>query len=162
MIEITPTNAGTTILMAEQHFCGSVESVFDFFADAGNLEAITPPWLNFKIETPLPIDMHNGTLIDYRLRLRRIPIRWRTVISEWEPPFRFVDTQIRGPYRVWRHTHIFEETGDGTLMQDLVEYSVPGGYLINKLFVESDLKKIFGYRQQCLARKLSGPMPDVV
>lgn len=162
MIQINPTDAGTTILTAEQQFCGSVESVFAFFADAGNLEAITPPWLKFRIRTPLPIDMQNGTLIDYRLRLHWIPIRWRTVISEWDPPFQFVDTQIRGPYRLWRHTHTFEESGNQTLMKDMVEYSAPGGRLVNRLLVEPDLKKIFRYRQQCLAEKFSATRSPVV
>lgn len=151
MVEISQTTAGDFILTSEQQFAESAESVFDFFADAANLEAITPPWLNFQIQTPLPIEMRNGTLIDYRLRLHWIPINWRTVISEWNPPVQFVDSQIRGPYRRWRHTHTFEQSAEGTLMSDTVEYSVPGGRLINRLFVEPDLNKIFLYRQQRLA-----------
>ena len=155
MVEINPANDGNMILKTQQHFSASAESVFAFFADAGNLEAITPPWLHFHIQTPLPIEMRNGTLIDYRLRLHWIPIHWRTVISEWRPPIRFVDSQLRGPYRLWRHTHTFEATADGTLMKDTVEYSVPGGRLVNRLFVEPDLKRIFLHRQQCLAEYFS-------
>ena len=106
------------------------EEVFDFFADAFNLEAITPPWLNFSVKTPAPIAMETGTLIDYRLRLHGIPITWRTLISVWEPPFRFVDQQLRGPYRLWHHEHTFEELDGGTLVRDTVDYAVPGGPLV--------------------------------
>lgn len=148
------------VLTAEQHFAGPPESVFEFFADAANLEAITPPWLNFQILTSLPIVMESGTLIDYRLRLHWIPVRWRTEIAEWEPPHRFVDQQLRGPYRLWRHTHTFEPTSDGTLMTDSVEYSVPGGRLINRWFVEPDLRKIFSWRRKCLTERFATRDPS--
>lgn len=141
------------VLTAHQRFAGPPESIFDFFADAANLEAITPPWLQFRILTPLPITMDSGTLIDYRLRLHWIPIRWRTEIAEWNPPYHFIDQQLRGPYRLWRHTHTFESIPDGTLMTDSVEYSVPGGRIFNRWFVEPDLRKIFAWRQKCLAER---------
>ncbi len=127
------------------------QSVFNFFADAGNLETITPEWLHFRVETELPIKMEGGALIDYRLQLHWIPIRWRTEISLYEPPFRFVDRQIRGPYRVWEHTHTFEEKGNGTLVCDSVNFSSPGGPLIKKLLVIPDLQRIFEYRLAHLA-----------
>lgn len=124
--------------------------VFAFFADAGNLEAITPPWLHFHIETPRPIDMRQGALIDYRLRIRGVPIRWKTEITAWDPPHRFVDEQLSGPYRLWIHEHVFEEDGDGTIVEDHVRYAVPFGplgSLANRLLVARDLRAIFGYRE---------------
>jgi len=125
-----------------------IDEVFSFFADAGNLERITPPWLRFRILTPLPLAMQAGTQIDYTLRLHGAPIRWRTRITEWEPPHRFVDMQERGPYRLWRHTHTFETRDDGTLMRDHVDYDMIGGRLVDRLLVRRDLDRIFNYRQQ--------------
>ena len=162
MVKIHSTKTGTMMLTAEQHFGAPAEDVFAFFADAANLEAMTPPWLHFQIRTPLPIKMQNGTLIDYRLRLHWIPIHWRTLISEWHPPVRFVDSQIQGPYRLWQHTHSFTESDNGTLMTDTVEYSVPGGRLINRLFVERDLRRIFLHRRKCLAKQFSTARPPTV
>lgn len=124
--------------------------VFAFFADAGNLQELTPPWLRFEILTPRPIEMHPGALIDYRLHLRFIPIRWRTEITVWEPPHRFVDTQLRGPYRMWIHEHAFEEDGDGTVCHDFVRYAVPFGALANRLVVARDVRRIFAYRERRL------------
>lgn len=132
----------------------SRERVFGFFADAFQLETITPPWLRFEVLTPGPIPIAAGTLIDYRLRLHRVPIRWRTRISVWEPPFRFVDEQLRGPYRKWHHEHTFETVNDGTLCRDVVTYAVRGGTLIHALFVRRDLLKIFAYRQNRLRELL--------
>lgn len=131
-----------------------IGNVFAFFADPGNLEAITPPWLRFRIRTPPPIEMRAGTLIDYRLRLHCIPMRWRTEISVWEPPFRFVDRQLRGPYDLWEHTHTFTECAGGTLVSDSVRYRVPGGRLVETLFVERDLRRIFQYRRDRLGELL--------
>lgn len=133
------------------------EPVCAFFADARNLEAITPPWLNFVIRTPGPIEMRAGALIDYTLRLRGVPLRWRTQITLWDPPWRFVDKQLRGPYRLWEHEHTFEEVNGGTLCRDVVNYSVPGGALVNWLLVRRDVEKIFAYRQECLRRRFPGP-----
>ena len=124
--------------------------VFAFFADAGNLEAITPPWLHFHIVTPQPIAMRQGALIDYHLRLRGLPLTWKTKITAWDPPHRFVDEQLRGPYRLWVHEHVFEEDGDGTVVEDHVHYAVPFGplgYLADRLLVARDLRAIFGYRE---------------
>lgn len=126
--------------------------VFPFFADAANLQAITPPWLDFRILTPGPIAMRPGTLIDYRLKLRGFPIRWRTQITVWEPPFRFVDRQLKGPYRQWVHEHSFEEKDGGTLCRDRVDYAVPGGALVNRIFVQRDVETIFAYRREQLER----------
>ena len=126
------------------------DEVFAFFADAANLQELTPPWLGFEILTPRPIEMRPGALIDYRLRLRFIPIRWRTRITVWEPPYRFVDEQLRGPYRLWLHEHTFKEDGDGTLCGDFVRYAVPFGALANRLLVARDVRKIFAYRERRL------------
>lgn len=125
--------------------------VFAFFADAGNLERLTPPWLGFHILTPRPIAMHPGTLIDYKLRVHGLPLRWRTEIRSWEPPVRFSDVQLRGPYRLWEHTHSFEERDGGTLCRDHVRWAVWGGALVARLFVERDIATIFGYRTKVLA-----------
>ena len=129
----------------------SRESVFPFFADAGNLETITPPWLRFEILTPLPIDMCAGAVIQYRLRLYGIAMGWLTEITVWEPPFRFVDEQRRGPYRTWIHEHTFLESAGGCEVRDFVRYDAPGGWLANRLFVGRNVRRIFEYR----ARKLS-------
>lgn len=121
--------------------------VFEFFSDARQLETLTPAWIRFRIVTPLPISMHAGALIDYKLRIRGIPIRWRSLISVWEPPFRFVDEQVQGPYQYWRHEHGFAEHADGgTIVRDTIDYRVPGGRLINRLFVQPDVERIFRYR----------------
>ena len=142
----------THIFETEQWLPIAREKVFPFFADARNLEIITPPWLNFTVLTPGEIKMAAGTLIDYQLRIHGIPVRWRTEIATWEPPFRFTDQQLRGPYRRWHHTHTFTERDGGTLCHDRVEYSVPGGALVNWLFVRHDVKKIFNYRAEALAK----------
>ena len=126
------------------------EKVFAFFSDAHNLAEITPPWLRFEVLTPASIEMSPGTLIDYRLKLRGIPIRWQSEITEWNPPHAFVDIQRRGPYRLWRHTHTFRETKDGVVVGDSVEYAVWGNALVNKLFVRPDIEKIFAYRTEQL------------
>ncbi|TSA39636.1 CDP-paratose 2-epimerase [bacterium] len=126
-----------------------LDEVFAFFSDVANLERITPPFLNFKILTP-GVEMTLGARIDYQIRLHGLPIRWKTRISAWEPPFRFVDEQLSGPYRQWIHEHTFKAVPGGVLMRDLVRYAVPGGVLapmIHGLFVRRDLERIFAYRQ---------------
>lgn len=133
------------------------DEVFRFFSDAANLEAITPPWLNFHVQTPAPIEMFEGTMIDYRLRVHGVPIRWRTRIAVWDPPHRFVDDQIRGPYRLWHHEHVFEEARGGTRMHDRVQYAVLGGSIINRLFVRRDVEDIFAHR----ARRLEQLFPEI-
>ena len=130
------------------------QDVFNFFSDAFNLELLTPPWIQFRVITPPPIEMHQGTVIDYRLKLRGIPVRWQSQITVWEPPYRFVDEQLRGPYRKWVHRHTFIESNGGTLARDHVDYAVPGRVLVRKLLVERDLRKIFQYRQQKLREVL--------
>src|SRR5438874_874131 len=111
------------------------DELFPFFADAGNLEALTPPWMHFKIVTAKPITMRVGAEIDYRLRMHGVPMRWRSEITTWEPPNRFADEQRRGPYRCWKHEHRFVEVDGGTVAIDRVRYAVPGGALVNWLFV---------------------------
>lgn len=129
------------------------EHVFPFFADAGNLELITPPELGFDIQTPQPIPMHKGTLIDYTLSMRGIPIKWKTEITEWDPPNGFVDEQIRGPYSQWIHTHRFNAISpDSTLIEDEVKYRLPFepfGDLAHFL-VERELTRIFEYRRNAV------------
>jgi ligand-binding SRPBCC domain-containing protein len=127
------------------------EEVFAFFSDAHNLDALTPPWLHFRILTPRPIDLRRGARIDYRLRWRGIPLKWQTEISEWDPPHRFVDRQVRGPYRLWVHEHTFTPHEGGTLMRDRVDYAVPGWVLAPLLLrwvVGPDVQRIFAYRQE--------------
>jgi len=144
----------TFVFECEQWFPLPLERVFAFFADAVNLQEITPPWLHFKVLTPSPIAMKVGTLIDYKLRIHALPVRWRTLISQWQPPHRFVDEQIRGPYKLWRHLHTFEPVDGGTLVKDHVDYQSVGGSLVNRFFIRPDLEKIFGYRQMVLTQKL--------
>ena len=132
----------------------SLDEAFAFFADASNLEAITPPWLRFRILTTQPIVMAEGTLIDYRLALRGAPVRWRTRIERWEPARCFVDTQVEGPFALWEHTHTFEEQPGGTLIGDRVEYRMPFGTLgrlAHGLLIGRDLERIFDYRYSAVA-----------
>ena len=129
-----------------------LDKVFSFFADAKNLEKLTPPWLRFEVLTEGPITMAPGTLIDYRIHWRGIPLRWRTEIEVWEPPHRFVDRQIRGPYRLWRHEHLFVEQDNGTSIIDRVEYAPLGGAIAQRLVVSRDVKRIFAYRHEVLRR----------
>jgi ligand-binding SRPBCC domain-containing protein len=144
----------TYTLSTEQWLPRPLEEVFAFFSDAQNLDVLTPPWLHFRILTPAPIPMAQGTLIDYRISWRWLPLRWRTEITAWEPPRRFVDRQVRGPYRLWVHEHTFEERDGGTLMRDRVEYGVPGWpleSLVNAWVVRPDIERIFAYRRAKMA-----------
>jgi ligand-binding SRPBCC domain-containing protein len=125
--------------------------VFAFFADARNLETITPPFLRFKVLTP-DVPMRVGARIDYRLRLRGVPFRWQSEITQWEPNVRFKDEQRHGPYVYWKHLHLFRADGGGTLVEDGVEYDVPGGSLVHQWLVSPELVRIFRYRQEALAR----------
>ena len=136
----------------------ALDRVFPFFADAENLERITPPALRFSILSPLPIEMREGALIDYRLRLLGVPFGWKTRITKWDPPHEFVDEQIAGPYRVWRHTHAFRAVGGGTEIRDRVEYELPLGRLgrIALPLVRLQLRRIFDHRQRAVGRLLTG------
>lgn len=156
-IERHPDRPGATRLTARQWLPRPIEPVFEFFADAGNLEAITPPWLRFRIVTPLPIEMRAGAIIAYRLRLHGVPFGWRTEISEWSAPSRFVDRQLRGPYHVWIHEHTFEPCNGGTEVRDTVTYVARGGRLVDALFVRRDLRAIFRFRQERI-RSLLGEL----
>jgi ligand-binding SRPBCC domain-containing protein len=138
-------------LRREQRLPGPPEAAFPFFADARNLEAITPPLLRFRLLTPDPIEMGVGTFLQYSLRLRGVPVRWDTLIQEWDPPHRFVDVQVRGPYRLWHHTHELEPLGDGTLMRDTVRYAIGFGALgeiARRAVVARDLDAIFAFRAE--------------
>ena len=149
------------VLTRTQRLPGPPEAVFPFFAEAANLEAITPPWLKFRIVTPTPIEMRPGARIEYRLRLHGVPVSWLTEIEEWEPGVRFVDRQIRGPYTLWHHTHTFTDDGSGgTLMEDTVRYALPLGplgELAHRLFVARDLRRIFDYRAAAVAAGAQTP-----
>jgi len=148
--------------MRVRHFKADVwlplppEEIFPFFADAENLDLITPPWLHFRIVTPRPIEMNVGTTIDYRLRLHGLPLRWRTLIKEWQPPHRFVDEQVRGPYRRWIHEHTFEPCDGGTLARDVVHYALPLDFIFHPLFVRRDIEKISAFRRESLCRRFGG------
>lgn len=127
----------------------SRQRIFAFFSDPRNLEKITPPWLHFEILSN-ELALGRGTRIDYRLRIRGLPIRWQSAITAWEPPMRFIDQQTRGPYKTWVHEHTFDEHEGGTIAGDNVVYAVPGGKLVQKLLVEPDLERIFQYRHEVL------------
>jgi ligand-binding SRPBCC domain-containing protein len=148
------------VLRREQRLEAAAETVFPFFADARNLEAITPPLLRFRLLTPEPVAMGVGTFLQYALRIRGVPVRWDTLIQEWEPPHRFVDVQVRGPYRLWHHTHELVPVDDGraTLMRDTVRYAIgfgPLGALAQRLVVRRDLEAIFAYRAERVPALLS-------
>lgn len=146
-----PNRKGHWLLQAELWVPREPAEVFPFFADASNLEMLTPPDLRFQIKTALPIDIKQGTLIDYRIRLRGIPMSWRTEIADWNPPISFADHQLRGPYRTWEHLHTFEPQHragvSGTLLGDHVTYRPPFGAFANWLMVEREVRRIFAFRQ---------------
>jgi hypothetical protein len=138
------------------------EAVFDFFADAANLEAVTPGFLRFRILTPMPVEMRRGARIEYSLALFGVPFRWRTVITRWEPGVCFVDEQESGPYAFWRHTHRFADSGDATQMTDSVEYALPFGpigRLARWLFVRRTLERIFDFRRDTIAQRFAAGAP---
>lgn len=145
-----------------------IDDVFAFFGDAFNLQRITPPFLGFEVLTPGPVAMGEGTLIDYRIRLHGIPLRWRTRIASWEPPVRFVDEQVRGPYRRWVHEHRFEPRADRTLCLDRVEYAFLGAGPAHRWFVRPRLEEIFAYRRRSMlgimapSRRDAAPAPRAV
>ena len=136
----------------------SLDAVFPFFGAAENLERITPPELHFKILTPMPVEMKAGTLLDYRMSLFGVPFKWHTQIAEWDPPNRFVDVQLRGPYALWIHTHTFAETEAGTLIDDHVRYRLPLSPIGEVAFplVRRQLARIFSYRREAVTAALLG------
>lgn len=138
----------------------SRDEVFPFFADAANLERLTPPFLGFTILTPLPIDMRAGALIDYRIKLNGIPMRWRTLIESYDPPNSFVDTQVKGPYARWHHTHTFRDVPGGTEIGDVVRYELPLGplgRLAHAVMVKRQLATIFDYRTRVMMELFGTP-----
>jgi ligand-binding SRPBCC domain-containing protein len=155
----------TYILERQQIIPLSRTQTFAFFGDALNLEAITPPFLHFRVLSPPSIEMRAGTLLDYRLSLVGIPFNWQTLIECWSPEDSFVDTQLSGPYQLWHHTHTFEELApDKTLMRDRVLYRLPYnifGRLAHALFVKRALKAIFDYRSEMTARLLAPDNPEL-
>lgn len=145
--------------LAVQELPRPVAEVFPFFADPANLERLTPPWLHFRVLTPAPLPQGEGAVFDYRLRVRGLPLRWRTLIEEFREGERFVDRQIIGPYALWHHTHLFEELPGGRCrVVDRVRYRVgwgPAGRLATALMVKPDIERIFAYRRQVLAELFS-------
>ncbi len=135
---------------SEQLLPRPLEEVFAFFSDPRNLQRITPPWLDFEVLGLSDSQMQKGLLINYRLRIHRIPVRWQSEITAWDPPRRFVDEQRRGPYRLWIHEHTFEAREDSTLVRDHVQYAVLGGIVIQRLFVMRDIGRIFAFRRRML------------
>jgi ligand-binding SRPBCC domain-containing protein len=145
------------VLERSQRLRVPLQDAFAFYGEAANLEEITPPWLRFEVLTP-EVAMRPGALIDYRLRLHGAPIRWRTRIEAWEPPARFVDVQVRGPFALWHHTHTFRADGkDAVVIADRIRYALPlapVGRLAHAAFVRRDLDRIFDHRMRAVAARL--------
>ena len=135
--------------------------VFAFFSDPANLEILTPPWLNFHILTPEPLPRGEGALFEYRLRVRGLPLRWRTLIEEWREGERFVDRQVRGPYALWHHTHLFEDLPEGgTRITDRVRYRAPFGIIGRiavSLYIQRDLERVFAFRRKMIGEWFGHP-----
>jgi ligand-binding SRPBCC domain-containing protein len=150
--------ANVHILERSQRLDVPLERAFELYSQAHNLERITPPWLGFRVSTPAPIEMREGALIEYRLKLHGVPVRWRTRIDAWQPPLRFVDVQLRGPYALWEHTHTFERAGEhAVVIGDRVRYALPlgpFGEIAHRAFVARDLRAIFDYRTTAVAELL--------
>lgn len=142
------------VLKEEQVIEKPIDEVFDFFKCPENLEKITPSSLGFQILTPKPIVMEKGRLIDYSIKIVGIPQRWTTLITDYDPPHKFVDEQLKGPYSLWHHTHEFESRGNATLIKDTVRYVIGMGILgefAHTLFVRNQLTHIFRHRKQVIA-----------
>lgn len=140
------------VLVSRLTLPADIDDVFSFFSDARNLERITPPWLRFRVLTPGPIRMQVGAVIEYRLRVRGIPVRWRTRITGWDPPHSFEDDQERGPYRLWRHTHTFVRVAGGTMSTDIVRYRAPLSVFSHRWIVDPDVRRIFEARASALLK----------
>ncbi|MFT5240586.1 MAG: ligand-binding SRPBCC domain-containing protein [Candidatus Promineifilaceae bacterium] len=145
-LSIWKGNKGDYVLEAGVWLPRPREDVFAFFADAQNLQQLTPNTVQFRILTPLPLEMRTGARIDYALTMHGVPFKWKTEITRWKAPAQFEDTQRKGPYRKWVHLHTFEEVRGGTMCRDRVCYRPPGGALVNRLFVQSNVETIFKYR----------------
>lgn len=146
-------------LERRQYVAAPLEQVFAFFAEAGNLGRITPPWLGFRVLTPDPVQMGVGALIDYRLHLHGIPLGWTSQIEVWETNRQFVDRAVRGPFSLWHHRHRFSASGAGTIVSDEVHYAPPLGVfgeIADRLLVARDLDRIFAHRRDAVARLLDG------
>tara|TARA_Y100000588_G_scaffold320200_1_gene350664 strand:- start:79 stop:534 length:456 start_codon:yes stop_codon:yes gene_type:complete len=142
-------------LKYKQLIDSDIDTVFSFFSNAENLSKITPPKLKFKILTPLPIKMKEGQLIDYTIKILGKRIRWRTIITEFNPNIKFVDQQLNGPYSMWHHTHEFKEIDNKVEMIDKISYAIPFGFLgriVNFIFVKGDLDEIFNYRYKVIEK----------
>lgn len=149
----------TYTLHRRQYVSRPIAEVFAFFADATNLDLLTPPWLSFTVKTPAPIAMRPGARIEYSIRWHWLRMRWLTEIQEWIPEKRFVDVQLKGPYHLWHHTHSFEATGGGTTIEDHVRYALPFGPLgraAHALLVRRDINRIFDYRHRRI-EEIMGP-----
>lgn len=155
----------TYTLQREQWVASPLRRIFPFFAQPENLALITPPSLRFRLLTPPPVEMEKGRIIDYTIRVMGLPVRWRTLITTYEPPRCFVDEQISGPYSFWHHTHRFEPRDGGTLLYDEVRYVLPMALLgpvrgmVHALYVRPSLEQIFDYREQVFTR-LFGGIPE--
>lgn len=150
---LEPYKNGQYFYSVKQYVPRDIESVFSFFSQAANLEHITPPFLNFHVSHMSTKTIHKGTLIDYKLNLKGIPMKWKTLISEWNPPHSFIDTQLSGPYRSWHHAHRFEKLGNGTLLSDEIKYKLPLGFLgqmMASTLVQKDVEKIFKFRREVI------------
>jgi hypothetical protein len=144
---------------AHQWVSSPIEQTFEFFADAANLEAITPPFLNFRILTQLPVEMRVGARIDYRIALYGLPMTWKTHIDQWEPGRSFIDRQLSGPYAQWIHLHTFEPSQGGTQLYDRVQYALPLDPLSrpgHPIFVRPTIERIFAYRRKVIADRFGG------
>ncbi|MEY4617006.1 MAG: hypothetical protein RJB66_1966 [Pseudomonadota bacterium] len=158
--ELQNEKEGEDIFLSQQYIPLPPEQIFPFFAEAQNLEKITPKTLNFKILSVSTPSVQSGTLIDYTLRIRGVPVHWKTEIENWNPPHVFVDNQLKGPYKLWHHTHAFEKLGNGTLMTDRVRFKVPLGFLgwaVGNAFVRSEVEGIFSYRREVIYTQFVAP-----
>lgn len=149
-LKFEPGSGKNSALITSQWLPGPIQEVFDFFSRPENLQRLTPPQLQFYILTPSPIVMKEGLIIEYKLKVHGIPIKWTSLISGWNPPHSFTDSQTKGPYRTWVHTHSFTSENGGTRVGDRVQFRVPGGRLMEKLIVQKDLAGIFSHRHKIL------------
>ncbi|MBL1214612.1 MAG: SRPBCC family protein [Ignavibacteriae bacterium] len=150
-------------IKSEQIIKLPIEKVFSFFERPENLSLITPKWLKFNILTPEPLVMKSGAIFDYQIKIFGIPNRWKTLITDYDPPYKFVDEQAKGPYKKWIHTHTFEKIEGGTLVTDNVDYDLYGGAaakIINEIYIKHSVKSIFTYRSKVLNEILTPELSD--